>query len=499
MHVRGAISCALGCPYQGEVAPEAVGYVARLMCDIGVQHVGVADTIGVGTPAAVQRAMAAALAVYPVADVSGTSTTPTGRRSPTSTRASSSASRRSTRAHGLGGCPYAKGATGNVATEDVVYMLHGLGIETGIDLAKLREAGRFIAAHLGRPPARAPGARSTCARASARDEFLRVPMRGSRMRPKRVSAEGSPVSNRVRCQAREDYVSTATGPDHGVEDGQELAHAGDEGHLGALACGSQALVMGADGRIAGTSAQGGHVQHIADIEATTWMRRVRERCRSRWPSGDADQGADFAPVQSPKFRQGSDQGSAGDRPDTFGGAQQRIEFGVVFVDLSLHLSFDIVELVANGGDHGLDAGPDLGTARAGAGARSEHGQQLSPAGDQGGQFLLLASGGGRRNRARSSGAPRRRPAPPGPRHRCGRSCQPADTLGEVARCFGLTTATGIPSLAMRRPQALVPPVASMTTKLTASGCIAAANAEWPSMSLANRCAGQARPSTATST
>ncbi|MCK6428243.1 MAG: hydroxymethylglutaryl-CoA lyase, partial [Burkholderiaceae bacterium] len=71
MHVRGAISCALGCPYQGEVKPEAVAYVARLMKDIGVQHVGVADTIGVGTPRATQAAMEAALGVYDIADVSG--------------------------------------------------------------------------------------------------------------------------------------------------------------------------------------------------------------------------------------------------------------------------------------------------------------------------------------------------------------------------------------------------------------------------------------------
>ncbi len=150
--VRGAISCALGCPYQGEVAPAAVGYVARLMRDIGVQHVGVADTIGVGTPAAVQRAMAAALAVYPVADVSGHFHDTYGQAlANVYACLELGIATFDTSVTGLGGCPYAKGATGNVATEDVVYMLHGLGIETGIDLAKLRAAGRFIAAHLGRP------------------------------------------------------------------------------------------------------------------------------------------------------------------------------------------------------------------------------------------------------------------------------------------------------------------------------------------------------------
>ena len=150
--VRGVISCCLGCPYEGEVAPERVGYVARLMHGIGAQHLGVADTIGVGTPAATQRAMAAALAVYPLDEVSGHFHDPYGRAlanvyaSLQMGIATFDAS-----VAGLGGCPYAKGATGNVATEDVVYLLQGLGIETGIDLAKLRAAGRAISQHLGRP------------------------------------------------------------------------------------------------------------------------------------------------------------------------------------------------------------------------------------------------------------------------------------------------------------------------------------------------------------
>src|SRR5512134_841583 len=152
MRVRGAISCSLGCPYQGEVKPAAVGYVARLMNGIGVQHVGVADTIGVGTPAATQRAMEAALAVYPLDEVSGHFHDTYGQAlanvyaSLEMGIATFDAS-----VAGLGGCPYAKGATGNVATEDVVYMLHGLGIETGIDLDRLRDAGRYISEHLGRP------------------------------------------------------------------------------------------------------------------------------------------------------------------------------------------------------------------------------------------------------------------------------------------------------------------------------------------------------------
>ena len=152
MRVRGAISCALGCPYQGRVEPDAVAYVARLMHDIGVHHVGVADTIGVGTPVATQRAMQAALTVYPVDEVSGHFHDTYGQA-----LANVYASLElgiatfDTSVAGLGGCPYAKGATGNVATEDVVYLLHGLGIETGIDLDRLRDAGRFISEQLGRP------------------------------------------------------------------------------------------------------------------------------------------------------------------------------------------------------------------------------------------------------------------------------------------------------------------------------------------------------------
>jgi hydroxymethylglutaryl-CoA lyase len=152
MRVRAAISCCLGCPYQGEVKPEAVGYVARRMHDIGVHHIGVADTIGVGTPAATQRAMEAALAVYPVNEVSGHFHDTYGQAL-VNVYASLELGITTFDASiaGLGGCPYAKGATGNVATEDVVYMLHGLSISTGIDLDKLRDAGRFISEHLGRP------------------------------------------------------------------------------------------------------------------------------------------------------------------------------------------------------------------------------------------------------------------------------------------------------------------------------------------------------------
>ena len=151
--VRGAISCALGCPYQGEVSPDEVERVVRLMKDIGVQHVGVADTIGVATPRRSQAALERALKHYPLAEVSGHFHDTYGQALANiyaclelgvHTFDASVA--------GLGGCPYAKGATGNVATEDVVFMLNGLGIETGIDLDALVDAGAFISGVLGRAP-----------------------------------------------------------------------------------------------------------------------------------------------------------------------------------------------------------------------------------------------------------------------------------------------------------------------------------------------------------
>ena len=151
--VRGAISCTVGCPYEGEIAPERVELVARLMREIGVQRVDIADTIGVGTPRKVQRALDAALKHYGIDQVSGHFHDTYGQALANTLAAlevgvwnfQSSVA-------GLGGCPYAKGATGNVATEDVVYMLQGMGIATGIDLDKLIDAGAFISDALGRKP-----------------------------------------------------------------------------------------------------------------------------------------------------------------------------------------------------------------------------------------------------------------------------------------------------------------------------------------------------------
>ena len=158
LKVRGAISCALGCPYQGEVSPEEVERVVALMKAIGVDHCGIADTIGTGTPRRVQAVMARALRHYPLVELSGHFHDTYGQalanilaclEMGVHTFDASIA--------GLGGCPYAKGATGNVATEDVVYLLRGLDIDTGIDLEALVDAGAYVSRLLGRAPASRAG------------------------------------------------------------------------------------------------------------------------------------------------------------------------------------------------------------------------------------------------------------------------------------------------------------------------------------------------------
>ncbi|MEO6018237.1 MAG: hydroxymethylglutaryl-CoA lyase [Polaromonas sp.] len=153
IHVRGAISCTVGCPYEGEIAPERVEMVARLLKGIGVQHIGIADTIGVGTPVKVQRAMEAGLKHFDISDVSGHFHDTYGQAlSNTLACLEMGVWQFDASSAGLGGCPYAKGATGNVATEDVVYLLQGMGIDTGIDLDKLIDAGKFISDFLQRKP-----------------------------------------------------------------------------------------------------------------------------------------------------------------------------------------------------------------------------------------------------------------------------------------------------------------------------------------------------------
>ncbi|HWH82795.1 MAG TPA: hydroxymethylglutaryl-CoA lyase [Burkholderiaceae bacterium] len=165
--VRAAVSCALGCPYQGEVSADEVERVVRLMKAIGVDHCGIADTIGVGTPKRAQAALERALKHFPQGEVSGHFHDTYGQALANIYAALEigvhvfDAS-----VAGLGGCPYAKGATGNVGTEDVLFMLNGLGIETGIDLDKLVDAAGYISGVLGRKPVSRTGSAMLAKRAA---------------------------------------------------------------------------------------------------------------------------------------------------------------------------------------------------------------------------------------------------------------------------------------------------------------------------------------------
>jgi hydroxymethylglutaryl-CoA lyase len=153
MAVRGAMSCTVGCPYEGDVSPDSVAYLAGLMKKIGVQRVDVCDTIGVGTPLKVQKAIDATLGHFDAAHICGHFHDTFGQALANTLAAMQlGVWNFQSSVAGLGGCPYAKGATGNVSSEDVVFMLHGMGIETGIDLDKLVDAGVFISDFLGRKP-----------------------------------------------------------------------------------------------------------------------------------------------------------------------------------------------------------------------------------------------------------------------------------------------------------------------------------------------------------
>ncbi|HIM26189.1 MAG TPA: hydroxymethylglutaryl-CoA lyase [Rhodospirillales bacterium] len=152
--VRGYISCVLGCPYEGGVDPKAVGGVAGTLMDMGCYEISLGDTIGVGTPADV-RALIAAVAEVVAAEKLAVHFHDTYGQALANILAAleMEISVVDSAVGGLGGCPYAEGATGNVASEDVLYMLNGLGLETGIALEDLVAAGRFICGELGRPPA----------------------------------------------------------------------------------------------------------------------------------------------------------------------------------------------------------------------------------------------------------------------------------------------------------------------------------------------------------
>jgi len=151
--VRAALSCCLGCPYEGEISPDQVERVVKLLKEVGVDHMSIADTIGVGTPKKTQAVMERALKHFPLHEVSGHFHDTYGQSlSNIYASLELGIAKFDASVSGLGGCPYAKGATGNVATEDVLFMLNGLGIETGIDIDKLVDAGAFISNVLGRAP-----------------------------------------------------------------------------------------------------------------------------------------------------------------------------------------------------------------------------------------------------------------------------------------------------------------------------------------------------------
>ncbi len=152
LRIRAAVSCALGCPYEGAVAAEKVAEVVQRFADLGCDEIGIADTIGVGTAGQVQRVMEAAAGIVPLEHLSGHFHDTYGQAlANVYASLAVGVHRFDASIAGLGGCPYAKGATGNVATEDLIYLLHGLGISTGIDLNAMVETGQWISQQLGRP------------------------------------------------------------------------------------------------------------------------------------------------------------------------------------------------------------------------------------------------------------------------------------------------------------------------------------------------------------
>ncbi|MDA0785988.1 MAG: hydroxymethylglutaryl-CoA lyase [Proteobacteria bacterium] len=153
MKVRGYISCVLGCPYEGDVPIESVVRVARELSAMGCYEVSLGDTIGVGTPARARAMVEAVAEVVPVERIALHFHDTYGQALANILSClEAGVATVDTAVAGLGGCPYAPGASGNVATEDVVYMLDGMGIETGVDLTKLVDAGRLICNVLGRAP-----------------------------------------------------------------------------------------------------------------------------------------------------------------------------------------------------------------------------------------------------------------------------------------------------------------------------------------------------------
>jgi len=150
--IRGYVSCVIGCPVEGAIDPLKVAYVAKELYNMGCSEISLGDTIGVGTPGSVVAMLEAVMSFVPVEKIAVHFHDTYGQAlANILVSLQMGISIVDSSVSGLGGCPYAKGATGNVATEDVIYMLHGLGIETNVDLNKLMEAGDYISKHLGRP------------------------------------------------------------------------------------------------------------------------------------------------------------------------------------------------------------------------------------------------------------------------------------------------------------------------------------------------------------
>ncbi|KAF8671575.1 hypothetical protein HU200_049896 [Digitaria exilis] len=150
--IRGYVSCVIGCPVEGAIDPSKVAYVAKELYKMGCSEISLGDTIGVGTPGSVVAMLEAVMSFVPVDKIAVHFHDTYGQAlANILVSLQMGISIVDSSVSGLGGCPYAKGATGNVATEDVVYMLHGLGIETNVDLNKLMEDGDYISKHLGRP------------------------------------------------------------------------------------------------------------------------------------------------------------------------------------------------------------------------------------------------------------------------------------------------------------------------------------------------------------
>jgi hydroxymethylglutaryl-CoA lyase len=152
LKVRGDVSVCLGCPYEGEVKPAQVTRVARELYAMGCYEITIADTIGTGTPGKTRAVIEDVAKYVPVEQLAGHFHDTYGQALANTLAAlECGIATFDSSVAGLGGCPYAKGATGNVASEDMLYMFDGLGIETGVDMTKLMEAGDFICAVLGRP------------------------------------------------------------------------------------------------------------------------------------------------------------------------------------------------------------------------------------------------------------------------------------------------------------------------------------------------------------